>query len=125
MQPADTLEKVFLQIEKLLEEQREMVLSGNADALPESGSQLAALLQQAGRCAGESLAPAQRQCLGEIQKQVRALGCMLNRRQSDVQRRLDAFGRSNRQINDMQTCKVYAPAGLMVSSLSTRAVASA
>jgi hypothetical protein len=125
MVAADKPEQVFDQIALLLETQRALVLAGDADALPEIGSKLSSLLRQAAASAGTALAPAQRQRLLHIQKQAVAVGAMLNRRQSDVQRGLDALGHANSHIHELQTCKVYAPAGLMVSSLSTRAVASA
>ncbi|MES2423171.1 MAG: hypothetical protein V4562_01975 [Pseudomonadota bacterium] len=125
MYGAGQAEKLLEQIALLLETQRELVLAGDADALPEAGNKLSFLLGQAAAQTGTALAPALRQRLVDIQKQALAIGAMLNRRQSDVQRGLDALGRANGQINDVQSCKVYAPAGLMVSSLNTRAVASA
>lgn len=125
MRTANQPETVLEQIALLLEHQRALVLAGNADALPEVGSKLSFLLGQAAAHAGTALAPAQRQRLLNVQKQALAIGAMLNRRQADVQRGLDALGSGNGSMHTLQSCKVYAPAGLMVSSLSTRAVASA
>ena len=122
MDAGDGIEQVLDQIGQLLRVQHELVLNGAADALPELGNHLAALLGQAAGCAGTAQAKNQAQRIGALRQQAMAVGAMLNRRQSDVQRSLESFGRAATQINAMQAGRMYAPAGLMVASLNTRAV---
>ncbi len=125
MTPQPTLDQLLDSIELLLESQRALVLEGTADSLPVLGTRLSSALGQLLVHAGTPHMAAQRQRVEAIQKQAMTVGTMLNRRQSDVRRSLDALGHSHSHISEMQARRVYAPAGLLVSSLSTRAMGSA
>lgn len=119
------LDQLLDRIELLLESQRTLVLEGTADALPVLSTSLSQALGQVLAHAGSPHMAAQRQRVKAIQTQAMTVGTLLHRRQSDVRRSLDALGSSQGSIAEMQTQRVYAPAGLLLSSLSSRAMGSA
>ncbi|MES3009263.1 MAG: hypothetical protein V4738_00640 [Pseudomonadota bacterium] len=125
MTPQPTLDQLLDSIELLLESQRTLVLEGVADSLPVLSTSLSQALGQVLAYAGTPQMAAQRQRVEAIQKQAMTVGTMLHRRQSDVRRSLDALGSSHGSLSEMQTQRVYAPAGLLLSSLSSRAMGSA
>ncbi len=125
MTPQPTLDQLLNSIELLLESQRTLVLEGVADSLPVLSTSLSQALGQVLAYAGTPQMAAQRQRVEVIQKQAMTVGTMLHRRQSDVRRSLDALGSSHGSLSEMQTQRVYAPAGLLLSSLSSRAMGSA
>lgn len=125
MAPQPTLDQLLDSIELLLESQRTLVLEGVADSLPVLSTSLSQALGQVLAYAGTPQMAAQRQRVEAIQKQAMTVGTMLHRRQSDVRRSLDALGSSHGSLSEMQTQRVYAPAGLLLSSLSSRAMGSA
>lgn len=129
MTPQTTLDQLLDSIELLLESQRALVLEGVADSLPVLSTNLSQALGQVLTYAGSPQMAAQRHRVEAIQKQAMSVGTMLHRRQSDVRRSLDALGSlhgsSQGAISEMQTQRVYAPAGLLLSSLSSRAMGSA
>lgn len=129
MTPQPTLDQLLDSIELLLESQRALVLEGVADSLPVLSTSLSQALGQVLAYAGTPQMAAQRHRVEAIQKQAMTVGTMLHRRQSDVRRSLDALGSlhgsSSGAISEMQTQRVYAPAGLLLSSLSSRAMGSA
>lgn len=125
MTPQPTLDQLLDSIELLLESQRTLVLEGVADSLPVLSTSLSQALGQVLAYAGTPQMAAQRQRVEVIQKQAMTVGTMLHRRQSDVRRSLDALGSSHGSLSEMQTQRVYAPAGLLLSSLSSRAMGSA
>lgn len=120
-----TLDQLLDGIELLLESQRELVLEGDADALPVLGAALTEHLGQVLAYAGTPQMAPHRERLAAIQKQALSVGTLLNRRQSDVRRALDSMGHHHRAISDLQSPRVYAPAGLLISSVHTRAMGSA
>lgn len=125
MTPQPTLDQLLDSIELLLESQRALVLEGVADSLPVLSTSLSQALGQVLAYAGSPQMAAQRHRVEAIQKQAMTVGTMLHRRQSDVRRSLDALGSLHGSISEMQTQRVYAPAGLLLSSLSSRAMGSA
>lgn len=125
MPSQSTLDALLDSVELLLESQRTLVLEGVADALPVLSTSLSQALGQLLAYAGTPEMAAQRSRVESVQKQALTVGLLLNRRQSDVRRALDALGASHATLAAMQTQRVYAPAGLLLSSLSSRAMGSA
>ena len=120
-----TLDQLLDSVELLLESQRTLVLEGVADSLPVLSTSLTQALGQVLAYAGSPQMATQRRRVEAIQKQAMTVGTLLHRRQSDVRRSLDALGSSHGLLSEMQTQRVYAPAGLLLSSLSSRAMGSA
>ncbi len=120
-----SLDQLLDGIELLLASQRELVLEGDADALPVLSASLSAHLGQVLAHAGTPQMTPYHARLVAIQKQALSVGTLLNRRQSEVRRALDSMGHHHQAITDLQSPRVYAPAGLLISSLNTRAMGSA
>lgn len=120
-----TLDQLLGAVEQLLDSQHGLALDGDADAMPTLNADLSALLGQLLAHAGTAAMTQHRARLVAIQKQALSVGTLLNRRQSDVRRALDAMGHHHRAISELQSPRVYAPAGLLVSTLHTRAMGSA
>ena len=110
-----TLDAALDALDTLLDEQAQAVLEGHADALaPLSAtlnSRLAALRLAVTRLPSE----AQQARLRALHSRARANLEMLNRRQLDVQRSLDALGNGNTLLQDGQNNRVYAAAGRLAA----------
>lgn len=122
---ARPLTQILDSIEQLLDEQHTLVLDGEADALPRLSSQLTAALGLLLSYAGSREIQAQRARIERIQARARGVGTVLSRRQSSVQGSLEALGGQQARFSELQARRVYAPAGLMVSSLNSRSVGTA
>ncbi|WP_298927237.1 hypothetical protein [uncultured Ramlibacter sp.] len=99
----------------LLDQQAQAVLDGQADALPGLSvilnSRLAALRASITRLP----TPEQQDRLRALHGRARANQDMLNRRQLDVQRAIDALGQGDPLLQSAQSNRVYAAAGMLTA----------
>ncbi len=102
-------------VDGLLDEQAQAVLNGEADALAALSQLLASRLATLRAVAGRMAAPETQQRLHALQSRAQANFEMIARRQVDVQRSLDALGRSDASLQTSQAARTYAMSGAMAA----------
>ena len=100
-------------ISRLLAQQAQAIHDGRADDLPALAHLLAQHMALMRSVRAGSATPAWRIALQELQQRAAANLDMLNRRQRDVQRSLDALGAGSALLQHNQNNRVYAAAGML------------
>ena len=112
-------------LEALLARQREAILQGEADALPRLAEQLHGRLTALLNSPLRARTPEERIRLQDLRKRSFVNRELINARQTDIKRSLDALSQGTPAAPAPQANWVYAAAGLLESSSRGRSLAKA
>lgn len=118
--------RIFDDISSLLTQQRESILSGNADELPAISQALGVQLRHASERLPRSAVRGSTSVLTQLRNEARINLELLHRREVAVQESLDAMMIGNSRLDSRHQARVYASAGTLArTSQVGRAFASA